>query len=336
MDNEIRWDPILREWVIVAKNRTVRPVLGKTFTKEEKKKKYSCPFCPDAPEGAGNWVVKWVPNRFPSLIEEAGISFSDEKIVDGFYKLRPGKGRCEVLLYTQDHNKTLGELTLSNIEALIKLWQERLSYSMSLEEMKYTFIFENRGKEIGVSLSHPHGQLYTFPFVPPRIEKEFSSSRDFFRENNKCLFCNVIETELKANPSRIIEENSDFVAFIPYFAKWPFEVHIYPKKHVPTILGIKEGQEISNFARIIKAVVLRLDGLYGFTMPYVMAHHNAPYNVGDNTFYHYHIEIYPPYRAKDRIKYLAGVELGTNTIINPTNPSDNAKLLRDVKISMEE
>lgn len=331
MDNEIRWDPILGEWVIVAKNRTVRPVLGKTFTDE--KKTYKCPFCPDAPEGAGNWIVKAVPNRFPSLVNDPDILFKNEEIVENFYKMRPGKGICEVLLYTQDHDKTLGDLSLSNITALISLWKERFLASMKDPELKYTFIFENRGEVIGVTLSHPHGQLYSFPFIPPKIQRECDSSKKFWEQEKECLFCKVIEAE-KSAEIRIVEENEDFIAFIPYFAKWPFEIHIFPKIHTPNILGIDSSKYL-NFAKIIKSVVKRLDGLFGFIMPYVMGHHNAPYNSGEYEYYHYHIEIYPPYRAKDRIKYLAGVELGTDTIINPTNPSDNAKLLRDVKIKIE-
>ena len=172
--NEIRFDPILREWVIVAQNRTVRPVLGKTFTKE--KPKYTCPFCPDAPEGAGEWVVKALPNRFPALSTEVEGNFADETSFFDFYKTRPGKGNCEVLLYSQDHDKTLGDLTITNIVALIDLWKERLEHNMNNEELKYSFIFENRGKIIGVTLAHPHRQMYSFPFIPPTVEKAVESS----------------------------------------------------------------------------------------------------------------------------------------------------------------
>ena len=326
--NEIRYDPILREWVIVAQNRTVRPVLGKSFTKE--KPKFTCPFCPDAPEGAGEWVVKAVPNRFPALSTEIEGSFTDETLIKDFYQTRPGKGNCEVLLYSQDHEKTLGDLGFPNIIALINLWKERLNYNMENEELRYSFIFENRGKIIGVTLFHPHGQMYSFPFIPPRIERAVHSSKMYWKEHKSCLFCKVMETELE-DRSRLVEENEDFVAFIPYFAKWPFEVHIYPKQHYSYISQIPESQS-ANFAAIIKHTVQRLDGLYGFVMPYVFSHHNAPYNDGDNSHFHYHIEIYPPYRAKDRVKYIAGVEMGTNTFINPTNPQENAKKLRDVKL----
>lgn len=328
MDNETRWDPILKEWVIVAKNRTSRPVLGKQFTK--KKKTWTCPFCPDAPEGSGDWVVKWVPNKFPSLINTADMTFVDEEIIADFYRKRPGLGRCEVILYTQDHDKTLGDLSIVNIKALIELWKSRQEDSMKQPELKYTFTFENRGKVIGVSLAHPHGQLYAFPFVPPKIQKAVDSAREYQEKNDQCLYCKIIETEMK-DKDRIVEENDEFVAFIPYFAKWPLEVHIYPKNHYSYISQIPQDQN-EKFAEIIRNVVRRLDGLYGFTMPYVMAHHNAPYHVGDVNAYHFHIEFYPPYRGPDRIKYLAGVELGTNTIINPTNPSDNAKKLKEVEI----
>lgn len=325
----MRYDPILREWVVVASNVNVRPVLGKTFTEDKEKKPYSCPFCPDAPEGAGNWVVKWVPNRFPSLVNDPNISFQNETIIDGFFKSRPGRGRCEVLLYTQDHKQTFGGLSISNIEALIDLWRDRLLDTMKDSELKYTFMFENRGEAIGVSLAHPHGQLYSFPFIPPKIKKMIDSASEYMVHNKRCLFCDILEVERKGD--RIIEENADFIAFVPFFAKWPFEVHIYPKQHVPYISDI-DKPKINNFARILKHVVKRLDGLFGFTMPYVLANMNAPINSGEVGYFHYHIEIYPPYRAKDRLKFLAGVELGTNAIINPVNPSDSAKQLRNVKI----
>ncbi len=327
--NEIRFDPILREWVIVAQNRTVRPVLGKTFTKE--KPKFDCPFCPDAPEGSGVWVVKPLPNRFPALSLEIDGKFLDEITIGDFYKKRPGKGNCEVILFTQDHDKTLGELSISNIIALIDLWKERLEQNMNKEELKYTFIFENRGKIIGVTLAHPHGQIYSFPFIPPRIEKAVESSKAYWNENESCLFCKVLETELK-DKSRIIEENANFVAFIPYFAKWPYEIHIYPKHHYSYISQIP-ASESEDFASIIKRTVQRLDKLFGFVMPYVFSHHNAPYNGGSYDHFHYHIEMYPPYRAKDRIKYIAGVEMGTHTFINPTNPQENAKKLREIDLS---
>jgi UDPglucose--hexose-1-phosphate uridylyltransferase len=326
--NEIRFDPILMEWVIVAQNRTVRPVLGKTFTTE--KPKYTCPFCPDAPEGAGEWVVKALPNRFPALSTETDGKFSDEAMMFDFYQSRPGKGNCEVLLYSQDHNKTLGDLTISNIIALIELWKERLEFNKKIDELKYSFIFENRGEIIGVTLAHPHGQMYSFPFIPPRIEKAFKSSKSYWEENKSCLFCKVVDTELK-DGSRIIEENDNFVSFIPYFAKWPLEVHIYPKQHYSYISDIPSSQS-ENFAIIIKHTVQRLDKIYGFTMPYVFSQHNAPYNIDETSHFHYHIEIYPPYRAKDRIKYIAGVEMGTHTFINPTNPQEEAQKLRNIQL----
>ncbi|MHA1342258.1 MAG: galactose-1-phosphate uridylyltransferase [Promethearchaeota archaeon] len=329
LENEARFDPILKEWVLIAKNRSNRPLIGKNI--EKKKKTWTCPFCPDAPEGAGNWIVKWVPNKFPSLKMNPNYLFSDENIVDGFYRMRPGKGKCEVILFSQDHNASFGDLYIENIIELIKLWVERFNATIEEdEELKYTFIFENRGKIIGVSISHPHGQLYSMPFIPPKIQKMVSSSKEFYEKNSECLHCKIINVE-KANGSRLIEENDNFIAFIPYFAKWPLEIHIYPKNHYSSIVKIPQSQ-YKEFATILKRVVMRLDGLYGFVMPYIMAHINPPIHSGNMDFFHYHIEIYPPYRDKDKLKYLAGVELGTNTIINPSNPSENAKLLRNVKI----
>jgi len=329
MDNEIRFDPLLKEWVIVATNVAKRPLILNT-TKDNKKSEF-CPFCPDAPEGTGNWIVKWVPNRFPSLRSDLGHSFNEETIEHNFFRVRPGKGRCEVILYSQNHNSSFADLSIDHIVELIKLWINRFNSTINEDqELKYTYIFENRGTAIGVSLSHPHGQLYSFPFIPQKIQRIIDSAKEFFENNNECIFCRIIKLE-KQETSRIVEENDNFIAFIPYYAKWPFEIHIYPKKHYSSISNILET-EFKSFATILKKVVLRLDGLYGFVMPYVMAHMNPPIHSGNMDFYHYHIEIYPPYRDKDKLKFLAGVELGTNVIINPANPADSAKKLRNVII----
>lgn len=331
MGNEIRWDPILEEWVIIAVNLTLKPVADNIDM--EKKEFNSNPFCSDISDNSENWIVKKLPINYPTLAENRDIVFKNEEIIESFYKKRPSKCIGEIFLFNHNHGNNLGDLDLHNINALISLWKARFNECMKDPDLKYTFIFENTMKFDSSSLSHPHSQLFSFPFIPPKIIRECDSAKKYWDQENTCLFCKIINVE-QSVVKRIIEENDDFIAFIPYFAKWPFETHIFPKDHTPNILGINQSKQL-NFARTIKGVVKRLNGIFGCKMPYLMNHHNAPHNDGEYEYFHYHIEIYPQYRAKDRIKYFGGVELGANTIINSTNPSENARILRDIRIKID-
>lgn len=330
---EQRWDPFLKEWVIIAPHRGVRPILGKSFIKEEEKK-WTCPFCPDAPEGSGTWVVKQLNNRFASLDENAPT----------FLDLKPGEtyhstsnyGKCEVILYTQDHNKSFGELTHSNIVALIQLWIERFNVLAQYKDIKFSYFMENRGKEIGVSMAHPHGQIYNFPYIPPKIEREFRAVKEYNKEKHSCLMCDIISREIMDHV-RIIDENAHFISLIPYYAHWPYEIHIIPKRHFSSIAQCTPD-EVEDLAKIMKMTVLRYDALRGDgqIMPYVMGMHNSPVKVADTELWHYHIEFYTPFRGKDRWKFLAGVELGCNTFINDSSPELNAKTLREIPIKIDD
>jgi len=333
-NSQYRWDPFQKEWIIYAPKRNLRPFQGKNFEKEPKKT-WTCPFCPDAPEGSGKWVVKQLPNRFASLDENK--HFSIEKIMGSFKKTAPNYGKCEVILYSQDHDASFGTLDHQNIVALIKMWQERFTAIKNMKDMKYIFIMENRGKEVGNSMTHPHGQIFSFPFIPPKIEKECVAFKQYNEEKNSCLLCDILKeenNELKnGGNSRIICENDDFLAVIPYYAHWAFEIHIISKRHFSSLIELKD-KEIESLAQIMKTVVQKYDALHGDgeIMPYVMAMHNSPVNMKENTenSFHFHIEYYTPFRGKEKLKFLAGVELGTGTMICDALPELNAKILRDL------
>ena len=330
-NSQYRWDPFQNEWIIYAPKRNLRPFQGKKF-ENEPKKSWTCPFCPDAPEGSGKWVVKQLPNRFASLDENK--HFSIEKIMGSFKKTAPNYGKCEVILYSQDHDASFGTLEHQNIIALIKLWQERFNAIKKMKDMKYIFIMENRGEEIGNSMTHPHGQLFSFPFIPPKIQKEYFAFKQHKEEKNSCLLCDILKEELKNSVnSRIVCKNDDFLAIIPYYAHWAFEIHIIPKRHFSSLIDLKE-KEIDTLAQIMKNVVRKYDVLHddGEIMPYVMAMHNSPVNLHENSQFdfHFHIEYYTPFRGKGKLKFLAGVELGTGTMICDALPEFNAKIMRDL------
>jgi UDPglucose--hexose-1-phosphate uridylyltransferase len=149
-------------------------------------------------------------------------------------------------------------------------------------------------------------------------------------KRKKCLFCNILEKE-KADGRRIVLENSSFTAFIPFFATWPYGLHLYPNRHLQSLLDFTESEK-RDLASILKTIRTIYDNLFGFRLPHMMAFHQSPMDKAKHPYYHFHVEFYPVHRAKDKIKYLAGVEVGTDTFLNPTNPEEKAKELREVKV----
>jgi UDPglucose--hexose-1-phosphate uridylyltransferase len=236
------------------------------------------------------------------------------------------RGICEVVCYTQEHYLFLEDMPVKTISNLIKVWQDRYFNLGNKSFVKYVFIFENKGKEIGVTLSHPHGQIYAFPYIPPAVMEELKSSKKFYRKTRKCLHCSIIENELN-DRRRIVIKNDKFIAFVPFYASWPYEVHIYSLRHLGSICELEES-EIYSLSKTIKKLINGYNNLFGFRMPYVMVIHQKPTDGRDYSYYHFHFEFYPPYRTKNKLKFLAGCELGAGTFINDTLPEEKAEELR--------
>ena len=319
--HEIRWDPTKGIWIIVSPHRKVRPVHNEPI----------CPFCPGAPEVPdSDWDVLVLPNKFPSLKQE----YENKIISDtGIYKSRTAYGKCEVVVYSPSHTTQLEDLPIEKIEKIIKVWQLRFSNLSMMDNINYVLIFENRGRIIGTTLDHPHGQIYAFPFIPKIIATELSYAMKYKEKNNSCFYCDTIKSEVESD-KRIVAETKHFIAFLPYWAHFPFEVHVYSKRHIQKITQFTE-EEISDFARILKTVRLKYNKLYETTLPFMMIFHQAPTDYSnDYSYYHFHVEFYPVHRGKDKIKYPAGVEFGAGTFINPSNPEENANILRNIKIEI--
>ena len=312
---ELRWDPILSEWIIVSGERRKRPLLPQNF----------CPFCPSSEEvPRKKWRTLSLPNRFPALREDPPLP--DVK-PNRLYRCKPAKGVCEVIVYTPRHDASLADLTVEEIKSVIDLWSERFKELGRRDYIKYVFIFENKGRIIGVTLDHPHGQIYAFPFIPPLIKRELASSRRYWKRNRKCLFCKIIEKE-KEDSLRIICENEGFICFLPFFARWPYGVHIYPKRHVEAIIDLSED-EVFMFASILKRVLKKFDNLFDMSFPYMMVLHQRPTDGKDYPYYHFHVEFYTPYREKGKVKYFASVEMGAGTVTFDYSPELKARELRE-------
>jgi UDPglucose--hexose-1-phosphate uridylyltransferase len=319
--SEIRWNPILEEWVITATHRQDR-----TFFPPPD---YN-PLAPTKPGGfpteipAETYEIVVFENKFPSLRAEAG-----EPAVEGL-PLSPvdlAQGVCEVVCYTPQPDAELATLPVSKVEQLIAVWTDRFAELGSREYVKYVYIFENKGREIGVTLAHPHGQIYAYPFIPPTAQRELSSAKKHFERTGRDLFGEVLAAELE-DGRRVVLQNAHFVAVVPFFARYPYEIQILPRAVRPTLLDFTD-EERGALAEILKGVLEKYNNLWNRSFPYIMALHQAPTDGENHDYYRFHIEFYPPYRTPDKLKYLAGSEAGAGVFINDTLAEVTAQTLRE-------
>jgi UDPglucose--hexose-1-phosphate uridylyltransferase len=311
---ELRWNPTVREWVSTASHRQGRPQMPVDW----------CPFCPGSGRVPDQYDVLIYPNDFPAFtIPPPPPAIQG----DDFYKVRPSLGKCDVVLYSSDHRTSLPQLPVDHLVKLVRLWRSRFLELKATPGIRYVLIFENKGAVIGVTMPHPHGQIYSFPFIPPRLEKELAAARVHQRRQGRCLYCDILKKE-RRDGRRIITENETFTALIPFYARWPFEVHIFARRHLGTLEAFRPAEE-RGLAEILKWVALKYDNLYTMSFPYMMVLHQAPTR-GLYPYFHFHIEFYPPHRSKEKLKYVAGVESGAGTFLNDSLAEEKAAELRAV------
>jgi UDPglucose--hexose-1-phosphate uridylyltransferase len=318
--SELRWHPLLGEWVATATDRQDRTFLPPPDF---------CPLCPTKPGGfpteipEPDYDIVVFENRFPSLSPhppDPAVEGSD------LYPVRPSFGECEVVVYTPNHSSTLAREPVEQIYKLVQVWTDRYRELSALELVDYVFIFENKGEAIGVTLHHPHGQIYAYPFVPPRILRELEQSKKHWDDTGNCLLCSILRQE-GTDGRRIVAENASFLAYIPFFARYPYELHVTAKRHVLDLTEFDERERM-DLASVLKQVLVSFDGLFDISFPYMMVLHQAPSNGENYDFYHFHIEFYPPLRTANKLKYLAGSETGAGMFINDTLAEEKAAELR--------
>ncbi len=307
---ELRYNPLTGQWIMVSAVRRERPWRPSGF----------CPFCPGSEETGYGWEVLLLPNRFPMLSFEAPKPEPIE-----FYRKARALGQCSVIVESPEHDlKDLDELSQGGMVKVVKLWREATAELRGNPHVAYLAIFRNKGEEIGVSLTHPHGQLYALPFIPLRVRLKLENSRNHYERHGECLFCRILNEELEGR--RLVYENRGFALFMPFFASWPFEVHIYPKRHVMWLTQLDE-REIEDLADAMRVATGVLNEVLGREMPYSMMVFQAPLR-GNYPFYHLHVEFYPLLRDNGRIKYTAGIEMGTWEFTYDGVPEENAERLR--------
>lgn len=319
--SELRWNPLLRTWTMVASHRQNRPQMPKDW----------CPFCPGSGRVPDEYDVYKYDNDFPALSQNPP---KPDDVGSDLYQMEPAYGKCEVILYSSEHRKTLCQLPLDHIKKLVDLWISRVEELSKDRKIQYVFPFENKGEEVGVTMPHPHGQIYAYSFVPQKLKVELDSAKEFYEKKGKCIICQMNEDEIEFK-KRILFENEHFIAYLPYFTDYPYGIFIVSKNHKSLITDFNERERLS-LAQILKIITGSFEVLFDRPFPYMMVMHQSPVNAKEykdsNEYFHFHIEFYPPLRARDEIKYYASSEMGAWAAANIAAVEETAKEMRIAKL----
>lgn len=328
---EERWHPLREEWVIVAAHRQDRPWIGETVAPAQQKvPQYvdDCYLCPGNVRVSGdvNPLYDGVfvfDNDHPCVGVDAPAAL---KAAPGIFENRPAQGIARVVCYSPRHDLTLAQLEESEIEKLIATWQQQYVDLGKRDGINHVLVFENKGEVVGVSNPHPHCQIYATNFVFKTIEIEAAASQRYFSNTGRTLFSDIIDSE-QLDGSRIISENDSAIAFLPYFARYAYEVFVAPKQPHPSLADLTDN-EAHDFAAVLRDTVVRFDNLWQMPFPYVMPLHQAPTDGNDYRSFHFHIEFHPPLRKPNLLKYLAGPEIGGGNFLSDTAPEQKSAELR--------
>ena len=320
----LRWHPLRGEWVAYAGHRQNRTFLPPP--------EYN-PLAPTVDSAhptevpSGDWDVAVFENLFPTLTMQA----HDPPALG--VPTEAGKGVCEVVVFTQDAKTSLGRLPPWHIELIVDVWADRYAELGAIPEVQYVYPFENRGIEVGVTLHHPHGQLYAYPFVPPVAARELSEQRAYYERHGRGLLADFMARELSEGV-RILYDGPHAAAFMPICARYSYEVWIAPKRAAPSFAAMSAAER-RDYARALKTVLMKFDGLWQTPFPYILANHQAPTDGRDHPEAHVHTEIYPAYRMPGRLKYLAGSEIGAGVFTADTLPEQKVEELKAVAVDID-
>jgi UDPglucose--hexose-1-phosphate uridylyltransferase len=323
---ECRYDPLTGEWVTIATHR-----MGRTFRPPADE----CPLCPTgrgtmpSEVPADDYDVVVFENRFPSFSERPGTDGLGV-VDDPLSPRRPAVGRCEVVCFTSHHEGRFADLTPSRARTVVDVWAERTSELSRLPGVEQVFVFENRGREIGVTLGHPHGQIYAYPFITPRTERLLQLAAAHRKRTGRGLLRDVLDSERESG-TRIVIEGRHWTAYVPAAARWPVEVHLAPHRDVPDLPALTDPER-DELALVYLDLLARLDDVYRtesgpVRLPYIAAWHQAPVRTGRDLA-RLHLQVTSVLRAPGKLKYLAGSESGMGAFINDTTPEHIAELLR--------
>jgi len=323
-NGHLRWHPLRAEWVAYATHRQ-----GRTFLPPAAYNPLAPMRDPHMPTEVpdGPWQVAVFDNLFPAFTPLA----HDAPALG--IPTATAIGACEVVVFTQDPQTSLGSLPLSHLALIVDVWADRTEILGARDDVAYVFPFENRGVEVGVTLHHPHGQIYAYPFVPPLPARELEQQRRHLAETGHGLLETFIERE-RREEVRMIYEGSHAVAFMPVCARYAYEVWIAPIRPAPSFTDLASSER-HDFARALKTVLMKFDRLWDRPLPYILVFHQAPTDGQRHAEAHLHAELYPALRMPDRVKYLAGSEIGAGVFTADTVPEDKAQELRRIVVNVD-
>ncbi|MGH3560858.1 MAG: galactose-1-phosphate uridylyltransferase [Mycobacterium sp.] len=317
--SQLRFDRTTGQWVIIAagrQDRTYKPPPDQ------------CPLCP-GPTGlssevpAPDYDVVVFENRFPSLSGPGATPAPDGS---GFVSA-PGCGRCEVICFSARHTGSFAQLGPPHARLVVEAWRHRTAELMAQPGIMQVFCFENRGEEIGVTLTHPHGQIYGYPYPPPRTAAMLDQARQYRKRHGDNLFADLLAREV-TDDCRVIARTELFTAFVPFAARWPVEVHIYPNRFVRNLVEF-DDTELDGFAEIYSDVLRRFDRMYTAPLPYMSALHQYADTDAQREGY-FHVEMMSIRRSATKLKYLAASESAMDAFISDVTPEAMAARLREL------
>ncbi len=321
--SQLRWDPLARAWVVYASHRQDRGLLPAAA---------DCPLCPSAGGRrteipAASYEVVVFDNRFPALSDPGPGGVLPGGAPGGLLAARPAAGRCEVICFTDEHDASFAELSAERVSLILAALIDRTAELAARPGVEQVFCFENRGREIGVSQPHPHGQVFGYPFVTPRTGAALAAAQAHRQRTGRNLFDDVLAAE-RADGSRVILATGRWTAFVPHAARWPHEVHLYPDRRVPDLAGL-DAAERDELGGVLLDLLGRFGRLFAAPAPYIAAWHQAPVRAGRDLF-GLHLELFTPRRASDKLKYLAGSEAAMDAFLSDVLPEAAAARLREL------
>jgi len=323
---EMRYDPLTGEWISLAAHRNDRTLMPPPDQD---------PLAPSLP-GAfpteiaeSSYDVVVFENRFPSFSPRAEAGLAGLVDGDPLWPVRPASGRTEVVCFSSSTSGSFGTLSVSRARTVLEAWTDRTFELGKLDGVEHVFIFENRGAEIGVTLPHPHGQIYAFPFVPPKAARMLAMARRHRLATGGNLFRDVLEAERRAG-TRVVASSEHWTAYVPAAARWPVEVHVAPHRDVADLTGLS-ASERDDLARFYLEILGRLDRYYEgpAPLPYISGIFQAPVR-SDRDLFRLHIQVFSVLRGPGKVKYLAGVESAMASWVSDTTPEHIAARLREV------
>lgn len=331
---EKRWHPLREEWVVYSAHRNNRPWQGAGLIQSKEMPEFdpTCYLCPGNKRISGqanpNYSEVFVFENDHPVVGMQAPEVSKEADETNLYRKEKALGKAKVVCYDHRHNISLSQMKIEKVVKVFETFQKEMNLFLEDPAIKSVLIFENKGEAVGVSNPHPHCQIYATDFTFKFVEQQLRISENFFTHHQKNIYEEIIRLE-KKDGIRILAENENAIAFIPFFARYAYEVMVFPKKNHQTLITLS-SEELQDLSALFQEVIRKMDMNFSMNFPYVLTIMQAPVDGGDYPNFRMHLWFQPPYRQPGLIKYLAGPEIGAGNFMADTMPEDKASELNKI------